>query len=83
MTDRVDRCLSNVEDRRGVNRCTSPRVPGSDYCSGHLSAAVSQYRAITERANEFLPGGHPSAVPFAIICWRCGRPGHDPRVCDA
>jgi hypothetical protein len=25
----------------------------------------------------------PSAVPFRSLCGRCGRPGHDPRACDA
>jgi hypothetical protein len=35
-----------------------------------------------DRAAEFLPPGHPSAVPVAAICARCGRAGHDPRTCD-
>ncbi|HEY3879036.1 MAG TPA: hypothetical protein VGM12_10605 [Trebonia sp.] len=51
-------------------------------CLGCLRAAADELARIVSRP----PGpddGRLSSVPFAAICRRCGRPGHDPRACDA
>jgi hypothetical protein len=51
-------------------------------CLPCLRAAAAELARITPRPPE-LDDGRPASVPFTALCTRCGRPGHDPRACDA
>jgi hypothetical protein len=83
---RAPRCLRLVERTNGIklrpaDQCPSERLPGVDYCVGHLAGAVEQYNAIV--AAHALGSGapHPSDTRYRDLCSRCGRP-HPARDCD-
>jgi len=66
-----------LPDRRP---CPDPAATEAGFCAGHLRQAAAELARLGP-----LQGSdpRPSAVAFADLCGRCGRPGHDRRTCDA
>ena len=60
-----------------------PASPASPLglCRDCLSAAATEHARLTPQAPE-PDDRRPASVPFAQLCPRCGRPGHDVRRCD-
>lgn len=51
-------------------------------CLGCLRAAADELARLVPRPPD-PDDGRPASVPFAALCSRCGRSGHDVRRCDA
>jgi hypothetical protein len=62
--------------------CAAPAASPLGLCPDCLSAAAAEHARLSPRAPE-LEDGRPASVPFAALCPRCGRSGHDVRRCDA
>jgi len=59
-------------------QCQEPPETPLGLCLRHLGEAAAEYARMTGQSD-----GRPSSVRFEDLCARCGRPGHDPRTCDA
>jgi hypothetical protein len=61
--------------------CPAPPASPLGLCRDCLSAAATEHARLTPQAPE-PDDRRPASVPFAQLCPRCGRPGHDVRRCD-
>jgi hypothetical protein len=61
--------------------CPAPPASPLGLCRDCLSAAATEHARLAPQAPE-PDDRRPASVPFAELCPRCGRPGHDVRGCD-
>ena len=61
-----------------------PDAPATPFglCLDCLREAAAELGRLTPRALE-PDDRRPASVPFAALCQRCGRPGHDAPSCAA
>lgn len=69
---------------RACALCSAPPASAFGLCRPHLAEAAAELARLAPPVQSTAPASdRPAAVPFAALCRRCGRPGHDARTCDA
>jgi len=74
------RCVVAILPAR--HPCPDPPASPLGFCTRHLREAAAEAAQLAHRTAD-LDDSRPSSIPFAALCRRCGRPGHDQRACDA